>query len=65
MRDSPSAVRRTRIAPTRWNPMDRPVVASKAARVSTASWTSLTMSSDAATFEVSPAARGDVCDPSS
>ncbi len=65
MRASPSGVRITRIAPTRRNPTLRPVVASIEARVSTASCTSRTISSVDATFEVSPAARGDVWDPSS
>ena len=65
MRASPSALSITRIAPTRWNRMERPVTLSNAASVSTASLTSFTMSSEPATLDVSPAARGDVCDPSS
>ena len=53
------------MAPTRWNPIDRPVTFSNAASVSTASLTSFTMSSDATTLDVSPAARGEVCAPRS
>ena len=53
------------MAPTRWNRIERPVTPSNAASVSTASSMSFTMSSDAATLDVSPAARGDVCDPRS
>ena len=46
------------MAPTRWKSIERPVTASNAASVSTASLTSFTMSSVAATFDVEPGSPG-------